>query len=272
MRLCNLVLGMLLLVSAMAPLEAADIDRQYHLLAHRGGVTENALHPENSLAALAAAIERGYSGVEIDVRQSKDGKLFLYHNRTFERDYDSKARPEDLTWAEIRKLRPLREDGEAPVSLEEYCDYCKGKLSELMIDIKIDKPSLAFYQELERILTETGFLKSSYFIGHGEYFLGKGKITMLIREKDEFFKKYGDKTKDYFFLFAGIDEINSRLIRWCEQEGIQIMACVNRPYREPLTPAILEMAAKDLEWLKSWGITYYQIDSDYDRPFRIADK
>ncbi|WP_297909418.1 glycerophosphodiester phosphodiesterase family protein [uncultured Parabacteroides sp.] len=269
MKLCNLICGVLLLFSVTAS-RASDIDRQYHLLAHRGGVTESGIHPENSLAALDAAIERGYSGVEIDVRQSKDGKLFLYHNRTFERDYDSKARAEDLTWAEIQRLRPLREDGKVPVSMEEYCNYCKGKLSELMIDIKVDKPSLAFYQEVERILTETGFLESSYFIGHGEYFLGKAKITMLIREKDEFFKKYGDKTKDYYFLFAGIDEINSRLIQWCEKEGIQIMACVNRPYREPLTPENIENAGKDLEWLKSWGVKYFQIDSDYDRPFRAG--
>lgn len=269
MKLFNLVLGFLLLFLGMGALRASDIDRQYHLLAHRGGVTENGIHPENSLAALDAAIERGYSGVEIDVRQSKDGKLFLYHNRTFERDYDSKGKAEDLTWAEIQKLRPLREDGKVPVSMEDYCNYCKGKLSELMIDIKIDKPSQAFYQEVERILTETGFLESSYFIGHGEYFLGKAKITMLIREKDEFFNKYGDKTKDYYFLFAGIDEINSRLIQWCEKEGIQIMACVNRPYREPLTPKNIENAGKDLEWLKSWGVKFYQIDSDYDGPFRV---
>lgn len=268
MNVYHIIVAVFLLFSNVSGSEASGIDRQYHLLAHRGGVTENGLYPENSLAALDAAIERGYSGVEIDVRQSKDGKLFLYHNRTFEHDYDSKAKAGDLTWEEIRNLRPLRRDGNAPVSMEEYCKYCKGKLSELMIDIKVDHPSLAFYRELERILTETGFLKSSYFIGHGEYFLGKGKITMLIREKDEFFKKYGDKTKDYYFLFAGIDEINSRLIRWCEQNGIQIMACVNRPYREPLTPENIEEAKIDLEWLKSWNVKLFQIDSDYDGAFR----
>ena len=247
---------------------ATDIDKQYHLIGHRGGVTENGIHQENSLAALDEAVERGYTGVEIDIRESKDGKLFLYHNSTFERDYDTKSRCSDLTWDEIQKLRPLRKDGKAPVSVEEYCRYAQGKISEIMLDIKLEHPSKAFYEQLEDILSETGFLKHSYFIGHGEYFMGKGKITMLIREQKEFFEKYGEKTKDYFFLFAGIDEINSRLIRWCNKQGIQVMACVNRPWRKPVTKENISKANIDLEWLKNLGVKYFQIDSDYDQPFR----
>lgn len=249
-------------------LSEEKIVSSYHLIGHRGGVTENGVHPENSLAALDEAVERGYSGVEIDIQESKDGVLFLYHYDQLSREYDTEARCADLTWKEIRQLRPLREDGKAPVSVEAYCRYAQGKISDLMLDIKPDHPSQAFYRELERILGETGFLKNAYFIGHGDYFRGKGKITMLIREREAFFEKYGDQTKDYYFLFAGIDEINSRLIRWCNEQGIQVMACVNRPWREPLSEKNLEEAAKDLEWLKSWGVKYYQIDSDYDRPFR----
>jgi len=30
----------------------------------------------------------------------------------------------------------------------------------------------------------------------------------------------------------------------------------------------IEEANIDIEWLKNWGVKYYQIDSDYDRPFR----
>ena len=71
------------------------INSKFHLIAHRGGVVEGK-NLENSLAALDEAIKRGYTGAEIDVRQSKDGKLFLYHNRTFERDYESKGRGADV--------------------------------------------------------------------------------------------------------------------------------------------------------------------------------
>lgn len=261
----------LVLMSALGATagEPGRVNPRYHLIGHRGGVTENAIHPENSLAALDEAIERGYSGVEIDIRESKDSVLFLYHYATLERDYDTNARCSDLTWAEIQKLRPLRADGKPPVSVEEYCRYAQGKIQEIMLDIKPDKPSKAFYEKLERILRETGFLEHSYSIGHGEHFLGTGcKITMLIRERDEFFQKYGERTKDLYFLFAGIDELNSRLLRWCEAEGIQVMACVNRPWREPMSERNRIEAERDLEWLKSWGVQFFQIDSDYDRPFR----
>lgn len=222
----------------------------YHLLGHRGGVTEQAMHPENSLAALDEAVKRGYSGVEIDIRESKDGVPFLYHNSTFERDYDTKARCSDLTWEEIQQLQPLRKDGKAPVSFEHYCHYAQGKIQEIMLDIKLDHPSKTFYEKIENTLRETGFLEHSYSIGHGEHFLGTGcKITMLIREREEFFQKNGTRTHELYFLFAKIDELNSRLLRWCTEQGIQVIACVNRPWREPISEKNKEEVNRDLEWL-----------------------
>jgi glycerophosphoryl diester phosphodiesterase len=242
---------------------------QFSLFAHRGGVTMNGKNPENSIAALDEAIRRGYTGAEIDVRQSSDGVLFLYHNRTFERDYDSRGTGSEMTWKEIRSLRPLREGVSPPVSMEEYCTHAMGKLKELMVDIKIDQPPVEFYREVERILQETGFLNSSFFIGHGAYFIGKGPmITMLTGEKNEFFEKYGDKTRDYYFLFAGVDEINARTIRWAQDNKIRIVCHANLPYRTPRDPEDMTRAGRNIRWLMEWGITSFQIDSDYDIFFR----
>lgn len=239
-------------------------------MAHRGGVVDSGKNPENSLAALDEAIRRGYTGAEIDVRQSKDGKLFLYHNASFERDYDSKGKGAEMTWAEIQQLRPLKEGVRPPVTMEEYCRHAQGKLQDLMIDIKVREPSPEFIAGIERILTETGFMGNSYFIGYGEYFLGKGgcKITMLMREKDAFFEKYGDKTKDVYFLFAGVDELNGRTIKWAQDNGIQIMACANLPFRGEPQPDNIPNAGRNIQWLAEWGIVDYQIDSNYDIFFR----
>ena len=246
------------------------IKPEFRLMAHRGGVVDGGRNPENSIAALDEAIKRGYTGAEIDIRQSKDGKLFLYHNRTFESDYDSKGSGEEMTWEEIQSLRPLKDTSVPPVSLEDYCKHARGKLQELMIDIKVREPSLEFYREVERILEETGFLKSSYFIGHGGYFLGKGcKITMLMRERDDFFEKYGDKTKDYYFLFAGVDEINGKMIRWCKDNGVKIIAHINLPYQKDFDVVQnMSDAGKNVKWLIECGVVDYQIDSDYDIFFR----
>lgn len=261
--------SLLLLIQYSNAEDPVQIDPQFRLIAHRGGVTDNGKYSENSIEALDEAIKRGYTGVEIDVRESKDGVLYLYHNRTFEKDYDSKASGNDLTWAEIQQLHPLRTGGKSPVSLKAYCNHAKGKLQELMIDIKEREPSLQFYQKLEQILDETGFLNSSYFIGHGDYFRGKGPlITMLLREKDEFFQKYGIRTKEYYFLFAGIDEINGQVLKWCKDNGIKVIACANLPFRGDPEPDNFPNAERNIKWLTDWGIIDYQIDSVYDTFFR----
>lgn len=266
-----ILIGCWLALGSGLATDPVRIRPQFHLIAHRGGVVDSGTHPENSLAALDEAIRRGYTGAEIDVRQSSDGKLFLYHNRSFERDYHSQGQAAEMTWKEIRALRPLKEGVEPPVTVEEYCRHAQGKLKELMIDIKLDNPPLAFYEELERILRETGFLHASYFIGHGEYFRGKGPlITMLMREKDAFFKEYGEKTKEYYFLFAGVDEINGQTIKWAQDNGIRIMCCANLPFRGDPEPDNLPNAGRNIRWLIDWGVTYYQIDSDYDLFFSIG--
>jgi glycerophosphoryl diester phosphodiesterase len=46
-------------------------------IAHRGGA---ALKPENTLAAFAAAIARGYDGAELDVQLTADGVVVVHHD------------------------------------------------------------------------------------------------------------------------------------------------------------------------------------------------
>ena len=57
----------------------AKIHPAYKLIAHRGGVVEDKF-PDNSAPALHAAIARGYWGLEIDIRETKDGVLVMRHD------------------------------------------------------------------------------------------------------------------------------------------------------------------------------------------------
>lgn len=50
------------------------------LVAHRGGAVGPGT-PENSPAAMRLAAVHGYDLVELDVRQTKDGELFVFHGR-----------------------------------------------------------------------------------------------------------------------------------------------------------------------------------------------
>ncbi|MDR1746712.1 MAG: glycerophosphodiester phosphodiesterase family protein [Tannerella sp.] len=257
----------ILSVASLFAQEQIHIQAPYRLIAHRGGVVEGK-NMENSIAALDEAIRRGYSGVEIDVRQSKDGVLYLYHNRTFARDYDSDKSGSEMSWAEISALRPLKDGGKPPVRLEDYCRYAQGKVNELMIDIKERRPSPDFYRKLEDVLKETGFMETSWFFGHGDYFRGKGKISMFLSEKDSVFATYGDKTKDYYFLFAWTEHLTGQTLKWCKDNGIEIMACANLPFAGKPEADNIPNAGRNIRWLKDWGITVFQIDSEYDIFFR----
>lgn len=71
------------------------------LVAHRGYALR---YPENTLAAMEAAIAAGALFVECDVQMSRDGVPVLMHDRTLERMCGVKAAVRDLSIAELREL------------------------------------------------------------------------------------------------------------------------------------------------------------------------
>lgn len=93
------------------------------VFAHRGGQKE---HVENTMAAFAACYEAGIRGFETDVRMTKDGELVIHHDADTGRLFPVKARVEDLTLAEVKKLRTT--EGNHPIpTLKEVLDYFADK-------------------------------------------------------------------------------------------------------------------------------------------------
>lgn len=86
----------------------ADKARDCAVVAHRG-IWRNA--PENSLSAIQRAIDAGYDVVEIDIRRSADGGLFLLHDDTLERMTGLDQRPEALASSDLSVLRLRDRDG-----------------------------------------------------------------------------------------------------------------------------------------------------------------
>lgn len=78
-------------------------------LAHRGF---SAAHPENSMAAFAAAVELGYRYVETDVHATRDGVLVAFHDATLDRVTDGSGAIADLPWGVVREARI---DGTEPI-------------------------------------------------------------------------------------------------------------------------------------------------------------
>ena len=133
----------------------------FMILAHRGGGRTSDLLPasENSLGILQLASKFGSDGVEIDVRQTSDGVLILYHdeyftNRLINGEY-MLGKVESYSYKQIRTFCTLK-DGSLVPTLIEALDVILNKtdISTVWLDTKayniIDK--LINIQELYKIM------------------------------------------------------------------------------------------------------------------------
>lgn len=110
------------------------------ICAHRANTYEAYLNaiPENSIPNIKMAIAKGADMVELDVRPSKDGTLFLMHDATVNATTNGTGEIGSLTDAEIKALKMKArgsstyyqvdgQDVRVP-TLEEALEACKGKI------------------------------------------------------------------------------------------------------------------------------------------------
>lgn len=111
---------------------------------HRGA-TEFA--PENTLASARAAFEQGFDFVEIDVQQTLDDVLVVFHDQTLERTTNARGA---VTWNSILRLRQLevgshsdpRFSGERIPTMSSILDLAKSYGKELYVELKSVDPAL----------------------------------------------------------------------------------------------------------------------------------
>ena len=100
-----LVVGAILIVVAGVPLwllsrpEAARARVQ--VLAHRGA---SAYAPENTLPAFRLAVQQRADWLELDVQQTRDGHLVVFHDLRMERTTNGTGALRDLTLEQVRAL------------------------------------------------------------------------------------------------------------------------------------------------------------------------
>ena len=75
-------------------------DNEGIFFAHRG---VSLYYPENSLLSMQQAKDKGFLGVEIDIRKDKDGELIVFHDDFCDRLLGIKGRVDTMTSAEIKK-------------------------------------------------------------------------------------------------------------------------------------------------------------------------
>src|SRR5690606_16314904 len=121
------------------------------VVAHRGD-WRNA--PENSLAAIANAIQMGVDVVEVDVQKTKDGQLILMHDKTLNRTTTGKGKVSDWTLDSIKTLWlrngvAIKTKHRVP-TLEEALLLAKGKIM-----LNLDK-AYDVFDEVYALLDKTG--------------------------------------------------------------------------------------------------------------------
>jgi len=105
--------------------------------AHRG-YTANA--PENTLAAIQAAIDLSADGVEFDVRTCKSGEVVVFHDASLERMTNGAGMVRDMTLSELKQFKLKqgdKETGEVIPTLQEALELIDGRIA-MNIEIKAD--------------------------------------------------------------------------------------------------------------------------------------
>ena len=174
------------------------------IIAHRGA---SGACPENTLSAIKKAIDIGVDAIEIDIRLSSDGEVFVMHDAKVNRTTNSKGLLRKLNSEYLRNLDAgswfdSQFKGERIPTLRQVIETCKGK-TELLVEVKsaqrsryplmIDKIHLLLeqYQAFD-------FVKVQSF---------DSKILDLFHAKDQRFRisklivyniGLGDKTKFYY--------------------------------------------------------------------------
>lgn len=142
---------------------ADPIRKKIFVTAHRGAHQDA---PENSLAAIRAAIDLGCDYVELDIRKTKDGKLILMHDSTVDRTTNGKGKVDQLTFDEIRALKfdgktAEKHPDEIVPTFDEALEVCRDKIG-LYLDHKAgDVPELMEVVKRHDMLPKT-IVYSSY--------------------------------------------------------------------------------------------------------------
>jgi glycerophosphoryl diester phosphodiesterase len=115
------------------------------ILAHRAG--PDGRHPENSIAAARASARLGVFGIEMDLRLSRDGVFFVYHDEAV----PGLGRISNLPAARLRRRLP---------TLDEFLPHASGVV---YLDVKDSCPPRKVYRAVSPHLPDERIIVGSFW-------------------------------------------------------------------------------------------------------------
>lgn len=259
---------------ALIDLGDAEAVRARHplLIAHRGGVIAPDA-PENSLAAIRLAAERGYDLVELDAIKPKDDEPVLFHDRagTLLMNCGVDATLGDLTARELTALR-YRGSDQPIATLAEALALCRELRLGVMLDIKA----------WAGMGVAWGFLRRGRAL-LDEHTPAAAAITISpqppVRQEladrvwfpvsaDDFrhVRAGGARPLHGQFWFGLPEQLPDAAVPALQRNGALVLPAINTFRYPPHAHTLL--AGEDIGRLRSAGVDGFQIDSVYDAFFR----
>lgn len=101
------------------------------VMTHRSHTTDRSI-PENSVAAVKAAIQAGADVIETDTHRTRDGKIVISHDESIDNHTNGKGKITNMTLQEIRNYNLTDRGGsvtsEVMPTLEEFLLAARGKV------------------------------------------------------------------------------------------------------------------------------------------------
>lgn len=191
--------------------------------AHRGDAISA---PENTIPAFDSAIKHKADFAELDVHQTKDGKIVVLHDGNLKRTTGLNKDVCDATYAEIKKLDAGswysdKYKGTKVPTLDEVIKHCKGKI-KLNIELKPSDKDTDFEKQVAEIVRKNNFEKDCVFTS-----LNKDSLVRLKKYAPEMTAgyimsvAYGNIYKMKYIDFFSIDSafVTASMVKKCHDAG-----------------------------------------------------
>jgi glycerophosphoryl diester phosphodiesterase len=215
----KLAIGLVSLHLIVAPVLAVDV------VAHRGA---NEVAPENTYAAAEVCIEWGIEYVEIDVRTSADGVMYILHDSSVDRTTDGSGKIHELSSGEIDRLdagswKDAKYAGQRVPRLDEYLRWIKGK-AKVYFDVKA-----ADLEELIKLVYDTG-LEEDCFFWFGNPIMARQfrqldtDLPLKVNVKDVEGVQRAATKDQANIVEVGLSNMTPELLAACRDHGLAVMA------------------------------------------------
>lgn len=199
---------------------------QICITSHRGNST---VAPENTLPAIKSALKSTTDYIEIDVQETKDGKVVLMHDSNLFRTTGVYGKVSDMTYEELKNLDAggwfSKEYVNTKIpALEEVLELCKGK-KKLNIEIKSGENMPDLEEKVVTLIEKYDFVRQCVVTSVYKESLNKVKelnediVTGYILSS-AYGRYYLDEEIDFLSMQSSI--VNERVIRLAHKYGKEV--------------------------------------------------